>query len=147
MPPLAGVLAIERLSFPPLLRLRRLVEEHLVPLFAPLSLFELGAISLAAGFGEEVLFRGLVQGGLAAWIGPPQGVLAGLLIASLLFGACHWLTPTYAALATIMGVYLGGLYLWLDNLLAPLMAHAVYDFLALIHLTRRPNPGRPPEHQ
>jgi membrane protease YdiL (CAAX protease family) len=40
-----------------------------------------------------------------------------------------------------MGVYLGGLLLLTDNLLAPIATHAVYDFVALIYLTR----SRPPQ--
>jgi len=139
-PLLAAMLSCERLPFAPLKRLRALVDQQLVPLFAPLSIFELAAISLAAGFGEEVLFRGFIQSGLATWIGPPSGTMGGLLWAAILFGACHWLTPTYALLATVVGIYLGLLYLWTDNLLAPLVAHAVYDFLALVYLTRRHPP-------
>ena len=33
----------------------------------------------------------------------------------------------------LIGLYFGGLRLWTGNLLAPIAAHAVYDFLALIY--------------
>jgi len=57
------------------------------------------------------------------------------------------LTPTYAILATLIGVYFGGLVLWTENLLPAIIAHGVYDFAALVYLTRvgspvsRPDPG------
>jgi membrane protease YdiL (CAAX protease family) len=87
-------------------------------------------ISLAAGVGEELLFRGLLQAAIADWLHP----WAGLGIASLVFGLAHSITRTYAVLATLLGAYLGGLWLACDNLLAPMITHALYDFLALLYL-------------
>ena len=71
--------------------------------------------------------------------------LRGLLAASVLFGLAHPITPAYAVLAAMIGVYLGWLWLAFDkNLLVPITAHALYDFLALIYLVRtrgrRPDP-------
>jgi membrane protease YdiL (CAAX protease family) len=113
-----------------------MVDRQVVPLFADLSLLQLAAISLAAGFGEELLFRGVLQSSLSDRLGPPWGIWAGLLFASVIFGMCHWLTFTYALLATLIGVYLGTLLLVTENLLAPIVSHALYDFVALIYMVR-----------
>ena len=137
VPLLVGLVLINRLRFRSLVRIRRFVAVRVLPLFEPLSLFELAAISFAAGFGEEMLFRGLMQTGIAESVGGPQGVAAAVVLVSALFGVCHWLTPTYAVLASLAGVYFGVLFLLTSNLLAPLVAHTLYDFLALVYLTRR----------
>jgi uncharacterized protein len=123
----------------PIGRLRdfnRLVDERVRPMFAGLTVEQLALLSVTAGIGEEVLFRGLLQAGLAEWIGSPHGVWYGLGAASLVFGLCHYLDTTYFILTAIIGVYLGALFLWTDNLLAPITTHAVYDFLALMYLLR-----------
>jgi membrane protease YdiL (CAAX protease family) len=90
------------------------------------------AISVIAGLSEEFLFRALLQGWLAGAIGPAWA----LALASAAFGLCHWITPAYALVAALMGLYLGGLWWWSGNLLTPVVAHACYDFLALIWLLR-----------
>jgi membrane protease YdiL (CAAX protease family) len=60
------------------------------------------------------------------------------MLASLVFGLLHALTATYAVLATFMGVYLGAVWLGTGNLLVVVLAHALYDFAALVYLTRGP---------
>ncbi|MCA9122029.1 MAG: CPBP family intramembrane metalloprotease [Planctomycetaceae bacterium] len=136
VPLLAGLLVIDRLPFRWLLRTRRLVSSRILPLFSPLSLFEMAAISLAAGFGEELLFRGLLQSGIAEFAGGKSGAVVAIIATSLLFGLCHWITPGYAALAMVASLYLGILFARTGNLLVPLIAHGLYDFLALVYLTR-----------
>ncbi|HJT33931.1 MAG TPA: CPBP family intramembrane glutamic endopeptidase [Pirellulales bacterium] len=116
----------------PFRELKMLVDEFVVPLFRAGSLADFALISLVAGVGEELLFRGVVQRGLAASWGP--WVACGL--AALLFGLCHALNLGYCLLATAIGAYLGWLERATGNLLAPIIAHAVYDFLALIYLIR-----------
>jgi|GEM_PF-651431 len=137
LPLLPLLLVLERYPVGPLEPIRRFVEEVIVPLFQDVSPGKLAGISLAAGVGEELLFRGLLQDGLASWIGPPHGVWIGLAVASVLFGLAHCVTWGYAVLAALIGVYFGLLLLAANNLLAPLTAHAVYDFVALVYLTRR----------
>lgn len=136
VPLLLGLWLFNQLNFRPLVRIRRFVTARVVPLFEPMSLFELAAISLAAGFGEELLFRGLLQTGIAEQIGGPAGIVVAIAITSILFGACHWITPAYAVLATLASVYFGTIFLLTGSLLAPLVTHALYDFLALLYLTR-----------
>jgi hypothetical protein len=64
--------------------------------------------------------------------------LAGLILSNVIFGLLHCITPTYAILAGLIGVYFG---LLLDatgtpNLLAPILAHGLYDYLAFLVVIR-----------
>ncbi|MEW6753076.1 MAG: CPBP family intramembrane glutamic endopeptidase [Candidatus Latescibacterota bacterium] len=129
-----------RWEWAPLVRVRRFLVEQLRPLLAGRSLGELALIAGLAGLTEEMLFRGLLQEGLAAWLGSAGGLLA----AGLLFGASHWITPAYVLVAGLMGLYLGCLYQATGNLLAPVLAHAAYDFAALTLLLRTGVTVRPP---
>jgi membrane protease YdiL (CAAX protease family) len=125
-------------TWPPLRRLRREVEETIVPLFADCTGGELVLIALLAGVGEEALFRGLVQRGITDIAGPAVGVLA----AGALFGLAHFVTHTYALLAALLGVYLGMLFLVTGNLVVPIVVHTLYDIIALLHWVRQaPQPG------
>ena len=121
----------------PLLRIKRFSEEVLRPLLEPCSVLDLLGISVLAGLGEEMLFRGVLQGAFAHWLKSPWPALA---LASVLFGLLHAVTLTYALLATLMGAYLGWLWYATGNLLTPILAHALYDFLALLFLLRGPEP-------
>jgi membrane protease YdiL (CAAX protease family) len=140
LPMLAGLVLVEWLPWRPFVRLRRYVRHLVLPFFQHASVVELALISLIAGIGEELLFRGLLQDGLATWIGGPTGVCIGLTVGSVVFGLAHALTRTYALLATVVGVYLGMLFVLTGNLLAPITAHAVYDFVALVYLVRNGPP-------
>jgi len=110
-----------------------LVQEQLGPLLAPRSTAELAGIAILAGVAEELLFRGLLQAGL----GRVLSDMAALAITSAIFGLAHFLTPTYALLAFVAGGYLGAWFLLQGNLLTPIVAHALYDFVAFICLVRR----------
>lgn len=144
--PLVGLLALtERLPFDWLRELRRLAAELLPELFPQATRLQLILVSVAAGFGEELLFRGLVQAGLARWIGGEAGTWIGLGVGAVLFGLAHPLSRAYALLAGAIGVYMGGLMLLTGSVLAPLAAHAVYDYLALeLLLDRSPGRATPP---
>ncbi len=131
-----------RFPIGPLRKLRRVVEELLVPLFAKASLLQLALISLAAGVGEELLFRGLLQSALTEQFEGEQRWLWPLVIASVGFGICHWITTAYAVLAALIGVYLGLLYLRTGNIVAPILAHALYDFVALVFLVKIRSAGK-----
>jgi hypothetical protein len=110
--------------------IRRLLIEKLGGLLAACSVRQLLFIGAWAGITEEILFRGLLQ----PWLEQHWGWLGGLLFSNLIFALVHWITPVYALLAGVCGLYLG---LMLDvgperNLLTPILVHAVYDFLAFI---------------
>ena len=122
----------------PVAQLRREIEQTVVPLFARCTLADLAIISLVAGLGEEALFRGVLQAALGGWITP----LGGLLVASAAFGLAHLVTPAYALIAGLIGLYLGLIYLFTDNLFPPVLVHALYDFVALVYVARM-QPPRP----
>ena len=117
---------------PPIRRLVRLVEDQLGPLVVSRSPAELALVAALAGLAEEVLFRGVMQGELARRI---PGLLA-LILTSAAFGLAHFLTLSYALLAAVAGLYLGTLYWIQGNLLIPIVAHALYDVVALMQLAR-----------
>lgn len=114
-------------------RLREQVEYLFNDLFPHASLFELVMISVVAGVSEELLFRGVVQSLIGRWTTP----VAGLVIASIGFGLCHAISWLYFALATVVGMYFGWLVHTFGDLVSPIVAHSLYDFLALAYLARQ----------
>lgn len=124
----------------PLARIKQFSEEVIRPLFAPCSLLDLAAVSLLAGLCEEMLFRGVLQTALSEGLHPAVGIA----VAGAVFGLAHLVTPTYALLAALLGAYLGWWFHATDNLLVVVLAHALYDFVALVCLVRGPAPGREP---
>jgi membrane protease YdiL (CAAX protease family) len=135
-PLVVALVAIDRFPIGPLANLRETTEEVVLQMFRGASVLQLAAVSIAAGLGEELLFRGLVQAGLANLIGGPLAPWIALTVASVLFGVCHWLNTTYAILAVLAGAYFGLLFLLTGSLWTPIVAHAAYDLLALIYLVR-----------
>ena len=109
----------------------------MVPLLAPCTQLDLVCIALLAGLGEELLFRGVLQ---TYFVGT-LGLVWGLLLASTLFGIMHAATLTYALFAGVVGLYLGLFYRWTDNLLGPIICHALYDLALLWYLLF--GPGMP----
>lgn len=131
-PLLLGLAWCLRTTWPPVVQLVRIVEQRVAPLFAGSGPVVLVVVALLAGLSEEALFRGVVQTALAAHLPP----LAAVAVTAALFGVAHWITPTYAFLAGIVGAYLGALFVLSGNLLVPVVAHALYDVVALVLLVR-----------
>jgi hypothetical protein len=121
-----------RTGWAPMRRLVSLAEDHLRPYLAGASIGGIVLLSFMAGIGEEALFRGVIQTALAERL--PGWTAVG--IGALLFGAAHWLTLSYAVLAGLIGVYLGVVFLLTENLLVPIVAHGLYDVVALAVLAR-----------
>lgn len=117
---------------PSVQRLFGLMREFYIGYFRDASVLDLALVSLAAGVGEEFLFRGFLQQGLGQLVGP----VGGLVGASLLFGLAHLVTVTYAVLAALSGLFLGWLLMFTGDLTVPVLAHALYDFIALLYLRR-----------
>jgi membrane protease YdiL (CAAX protease family) len=136
LPMLAVMIGVEQVPWGPVRQLRNLVRHAIAPLFAQQTLGGLAAISAAAGWGEEMLFRGLLQTGLARWLDGGPGVCLAIALSSVAFGLAHCITPTYVVLATLIGSYLGWLFWISDQLLVPIVAHALYDFLALLYFVK-----------
>jgi membrane protease YdiL (CAAX protease family) len=137
VPLLVGLFIVVRWPIGPLRRIMRISDEFIQPIFRRCTAYDLALVSLLAGLGEEMLFRGVVQGLSDRWF----GVGYGLAVASVLFGLVHLITPTYAVLATMCGVYFGVLVMLTENLLVVIVAHALYDFIALLYILRWSRPG------
>jgi len=106
---------------------RAVYHEVLVPLFARFTALSIIVIGAAAGIGEEWLFRGILQ------------PLTGVIVASILFGVAHVGNRgmfAFGVWATGMGFLLGGLAHVTGGLIAPIVAHGVYDMLALAYIRR-----------
>ena len=121
----------------PFREIAEIVEKTLMPLFRECRILELAVIAAMAGLGEEMLFRGVLQAAVAKEIAGPSGVWLGLVAASVLFGLVHSITPLYALLAGLISLYLGWIWLASGNLLLPIIAHGLYDFLVLWYLRRK----------
>jgi hypothetical protein len=94
----------------------------------PLSLGECWLLALLSGVAEEAFFRGALQ---------PQ---VGLLVASLLFGAAHFVPRRefwpWTGFSIAAGLLLGWLFDATGNLAAPVVAHAAINGVNLRLLTR-----------
>jgi membrane protease YdiL (CAAX protease family) len=140
VPMLIGLWLINRYPIGPFDDLKRIVDRMVLPLFRGVGVLGFAAISILAGLGEELLFRGFLQGALAEVlrerINPLAANVSAVMAASVLFGLMHPITRFYAVLCFGVGIYLGCLWILTGNLLAPIVAHALYDFVALVFLTR-----------
>jgi len=136
LPPLALLWLCLKCPIRPAKRMVRVVDELLAPLFRDCRILDLAVISALAGLSEEMLFRGVIQQAVADAMPGPAGMWLGLAVAAILFGLAHRVTNTYALFAGLIGLYLGAVWLITDNLLVPITAHALYDFLALIFWVR-----------
>lgn len=132
VPLLAALAWCLRSHWRPIAELMRVVDEQVAPLFRGRGIGGLVLLALLAGVAEEALFRGVLQPWLAGRL--PQW--AALLLTSGVFGALHWISATYALLAALAGAWFGLLLLLTGNLLPPILAHAAYDLVALVILSR-----------
>jgi membrane protease YdiL (CAAX protease family) len=145
--PFALLVVSDRFRFSALERMKRIVLQLLGPSLAACRWYELVLVAALAGFGEELVFRGVLQRLLERWLDfGGSGHIAGLIASNVIFGLLHFLTPTYALLAGLMGVYFGVL---LDStnppsLVVPMVAHGVYDYLAFLLLRRAARTGAMP---
>jgi len=132
--------ALEHIEDESFKRIRRLLLETLGPGLHRYHWADLFILALIAGISEELLFRGVVQ----PWLETGWDGRVGLVASNVIFGLVHAVTPLYAVLAGLVGIYLG---LSLDyegqrNLLIPIIIHSLYDFLAFVMLMRAYRAGR-----
>lgn len=111
----------------------QLSSDLLGPVVARVTFAELVVVSLFAGLGEELLFRGFLQ----SWLGG-QGLLVALVVPNLLFGVLHWISRNYAVCSFCIGLYFSCLLHFADsvNLTALIIAHSLYDLVALLCLAQ-----------
>jgi hypothetical protein len=127
-------LALEQMQGKSVVNIRKLLLNTLGPGLHRYHWTDLFILAAIAGISEELLFRGVIQ----PWIEGSWGITAGLIGSNIVFGLVHAVTPLYAVLAALVGIYLG---LSLDyggdrNLLIPIIIHGLYDFLAFVALMR-----------
>ena len=123
--PMIGLfLAANRFPFGPLRTIKQFLHAALGPSLVACRWYDLLLVALVAGIGEELLFRGVLQ------------PLMGKLWSNVLFGLLHFITLPYALLAGLIGGYLGWLLDQSENILAPIIAHGLYDFLAFLVVAR-----------
>ncbi|EMA12966.1 CPBP family intramembrane glutamic endopeptidase [Haloarcula marismortui] len=84
---------------------------------------------LFVGPGEELVFRGVVQGLFYR----AYGAVPAIVIASGLFGIAHYAALagsgklTYIVVTILLGLILGGLYERTNNILVPIVVHGIYN--------------------
>ena len=120
-------------NWPMMRQLREQVQWLIDEMFPSRSIAQFAMVAILAGVGEELLFRGALQSILGNWTTP----IIGLVITSLLFGLAHALSKLYFLFAVVVGAFLGWMTLKYNDLVAPMVAHGVYDFLALVYLSRQ----------
>lgn len=110
------------------------VRDFLRTLFRGAPAGSVALLALLAGFGEEMLVRGVLQG----WLSEQVPVVWAILLAAVVFGLAHYLSGFYFLFATVIGVYLGVVYHLTGNLLVAGLAHALYDWVVIrIYLRSR----------
>lgn len=124
------LIALSQFNVSSLQDIRKILLDTLGSSLQHLQWQDLLVLSAIAGVAEEVLFRGVLQ----PWLETAWGMTAGLWVSNAIFGLVHAVTPLYAVLAGLIGIYLG---LSMDygeqrNLLTPIIIHGVYDFLAFM---------------
>lgn len=105
---------------------RRSADQYLALVLKPLLVWDLIWLGLLPGMSEELLFRGVMlpEFGLDFW---------GVLLSSLCFGVLHLSSPKqwpYVAWASLIGMVLGYSALLTGNLLVPIVAHILTNFVS-----------------
>lgn len=126
-----GVIILTRL---PISRSLREVCKQLIPIFEGMSFWQVAILSLMAGIGEELLFRGFLQ----QWLTGFYAIEVAIGIAAVIFGLLHFATFSYFLLTTALGAAFGIAYYLTGSLLLIMSWHAFYDLLAIWIFTRRP---------
>ncbi|BCG65061.1 MAG: hypothetical protein methR_P2874 [Methyloprofundus sp.] len=122
--------ALNQIQSHSLQAIRDVLHETLGPSLSKHHWTDLFVLAMIAGISEEILFRGVIQ----PWMENSWGLLAGLIVSSLVFGLIHAVTFLYFIMATAVSIYLG-MYLDYDsarNLLTPIIIHGLYDFFAFM---------------
>ncbi len=80
--------------------------------------------------GEELIFRGLLQG----LIRRAYGVIPAIVLSALVFGAVHYVAlggtgsrGAYLAIAALLGLLLGAVYERTENLIVPVLIHGCWN--------------------
>lgn len=131
LPMFALAWLVERSRLGSLRFLRFVVRKLVRDLFLEFSTWQIALVSLAAGVSEEMFFRGILFDAICEKLDISLAAWGLMLVSSLLFGLAHAITRAYLVLATLIGIYLALVLMLFDNLLVPMMTHALYDFVLL----------------
>ena len=116
---------------------RQSADFYLAFVLAPLIPLDSIWLGLLPGMSEELLFRGVML--------PAIGLNAtGLVLSSLCFGVLHMSGRSqwpYAIWASVVGLVLGGSALVTGNLLVPVVAHVVTNFVSSLSWQLRHSHG------
>lgn len=82
-------------------------------------LFNLLVIAVLPAFGEELLFRGIIQPNLSKYLKNP---IVGLWLTAIIFSAIHMQFQGFLP-RMVLGALLGYLFYWTKNLWVPILAH------------------------
>ena len=133
MPLFLLFLTMEQMQTESTIKIKNMLFETLGPGLYHRHWTDLLILASIAGLSEELLFRGVIQ----PWIESSWGMATGLIASNIIFGLAHAVTPLYAVLATLVGIYLSLSMDYGDrNLLLPIVIHGFYDFLAFVALMR-----------
>lgn len=92
-------------------------------------------LMVTTALAEELVFRGIVQRSIEVGMAETRrGRWVALAVASVLFGLAHLPDPRYVVLATLAGAAYGLVYQRTGQLLAPVLAHALVDWLWALFL-------------
>lgn len=118
---------------PPLLRAWPAAAADTVRLYAAFRAPSMALVSLALPFvilGEELVWRGAVQGALVGRLGPRAGVPAAALVYALAHMPLGY--PVLVLVAFLCGLVWGRLRVTSGSLVAPLLAHLLWDAFVLL---------------
>jgi len=90
-----------------------------------LVLFNVLIIAVVPAIGEEIIFRGLLQGKIMDSLKNP---VAAIWITAFLFSAFHMQFEGFIP-RLLLGALLGYLYYWTNNLWVPIIAHFLNNFI------------------
>jgi membrane protease YdiL (CAAX protease family) len=107
---------------------------QLQPIFKNMNIAQILILSLMAGIGEEVFFRGFLQTWLSGFI----GIELAILIGAIGFGLLHFASIGYFVITTMIGLALGTAYYLTGSLLLVMVWHSVYDVIAIWVISRHP---------
>lgn len=131
--PLCGFLFwFMRSNIPEIVKFRESQIEFFSQIGFEFTASRIALMAIGAGITEELLFRGVFQ----TWLSSMLPVAVAIILPNIVFGLLHARTALYAAIAGLVGCYLGVIFWISGNLVAPMVTHGLYDVVAL-ELTRR----------
>lgn len=102
--------------------------------------FNIFLISIIPAFGEELFFRGALQGSLQNW----KGIKTAIWISAFIFSAIH--LQFYGFLPRLLlGAFLGYLLFWSGNMWLPIIAHFTNNVIAIIFYYLKNNGHKLPD--